>query len=173
VKGINKLTILDVFHKQPNGRWIQVASNTSLHGDEFARVMSAPRQVGDAEKNELLAVREAVWRDWFGGNTAGLTKVLAPELITIDQGGGSFGSLESNLEGSRGFAASGGRLARLVFPRTEFQAYGATIIIYTTYEMDLVSEGKTTTQKGAATEIFVRQPDGSWSHTGWQLAPSR
>jgi ketosteroid isomerase-like protein len=169
-KGVQKLTILDVFHKEPRG-WTQVASNTSLHGDEFARVMSAPRPVGDEEKKSVLAAREAVWRDWFGGNAAGLTKALAPELITLDSGTGGFGSLKSNLEASRGFAASGGKLTRLVFPRTEFQAYGATVILYTTYDMDVVADGKTNTQKGAAIEVFVRQPDGGWSHTGWQLAP--
>src|SRR5262245_48975142 len=30
-----KLTLLDVYHKEPGG-WIQVASNTSYHGDELA-----------------------------------------------------------------------------------------------------------------------------------------
>ena len=49
-------------------------------------------------------------------------------------------------------------------------AYGATAILYTTYELDLLVDGKTHTERGAATEIFVRQ-NGTWIHTGWQLAP--
>ena len=171
-KRVQKLTILDVFHKEPRG-WTQVASNTSLHGDEMMQQMSAPWFLGEDEKKDLLAVREAVWRDWFAGNTGGLGRVLAPELITIEHGSGSFGSLKSNLDASRGFAASGGKLTRLVFPRTEFQAYGATVILYTTFEMDLVgADGKSQTEQGAATEVFVRQPGGGWSHTGWQLAPA-
>jgi ketosteroid isomerase-like protein len=167
-KAQQKLTILDVFHKEPRG-WTQVASNTSLHGDDMMRQMSASRSMGDDEKKELLAAREAVWRAWFSGQTATLNKVLPAELITIEPDG-SFGTLNSNLDGSRGFAAAGGKLTRLVFPKTEIQSYGATAILYTTYEMDLLSDGKPTTHKGAATEVFVRQPDGRWVNTGWQLA---
>jgi ketosteroid isomerase-like protein len=167
-KGQQTLTILDVFHKEPRG-WTQVASNTSLHGDEMMRQMSASRSMGGDEQKELLAAREGVWRAWFSGQTATLNKVLPAELITIEPDG-SFGTLKSNLDGSRGFAAAGGRLTRLVFPKTEIQSYGATAILYTTYEMDLPSDGKPTTHKGAATEVFVRQPDGRWVNTGWQLA---
>ena len=74
------------------------------------------------------------------------------------------------MEGSRGFVASGTKLARLAFPRTEFQAYGSTVILYTTYELELVEDGKKNTQRGVATEIFVKQ-NGRWQNTGWQLAP--
>ena len=129
-KNTQKLTLVDVYHKGPQG-WIQVASNTSLHPDELERQASRFHRLSAAD---------------------------------------TFGTRASNLDGSRGFAASGGRLARLVFPRTELQAYGNTVIVYTTYEMDLVTGGKTSTERGVATEIFVRQ-DGQWLNTGWQLAP--
>ena len=163
------LTILDVFQKEPH-RWVQVASNTSYHGEELQRRASQLRLIGDGEKKELFAAREAVWRAWFAGDTKQLTSLLPPELITIEPSAGTFGTLQSNLEGSRGFAAGGGKLTRLVFPTTEIQAYGATVILYTTFEMDLVEGGKTRTSKGAATEVFVRR-DGRWINTGWQLAP--
>ena len=165
-KTTQKLTILDVFHKEPQ-RWVQVASNTSYHADELNRDSQA-RLLNDAEKKELFAAREAVWRAWFAGDTKQLSSLLPSELITIEQSG-NFGTLKSNLEGSREFAAGGGTLTRLVFPATEIQAYGATVILYTTYEMDLVADGKTQTRRGAATEIFVRR-DGKWINTGWQLA---
>ena len=170
-KSTQRLTLLDVFHKEPKG-WIQVASNTSLHPEEMDRRISQLRSPGEAERKAVLTAREAVWRAWFAGDTAALTALLPPELITIDAGSDRFGTRASNLEASRGFAAAGGKLTRLVFPRTEFQAYGHTVILYTTYEMDLVSAGKTTTERGAATEVFVRQGD-RWVHTGWQLAPAR
>lgn len=166
-KTTQKLTILDVFHKEPE-RWIQVASNTSYHGEEFERRGSQLRIMGDAEKKELFAAREAVWRAWFAGDTKQLSSLLPPELITIESSG-SFGTLKSNVDGSRGFAAGGGKLTRLSFPTTEIQAYGATVILYTTYEMDLMADGKTQTRRGAATEIFVRR-NGKWINTGWQLA---
>jgi ketosteroid isomerase-like protein len=167
-KRVRKLTILDVFHNEASG-WIQVASNTSLHPDEAEQESAQPRQLNDADRASLLSAREAVWRAWFAGDTTALGTLVPPELITIEPNSGTFGTLASNLAGSRAFAASGGRLTRLVFPRTEVQSYGATAILYTTYEMDLLSDGKTTTQRGAATEVFVRR-DGRWINTGWQLA---
>ena len=169
-KTTQKLTILDVFHKEPQ-RWVQVASNTSYHGEEFERRGSQLRVIGEAEKKDLFAAREAVWRAWFAGDTTQLSSLLPPELITIEPSSSQFGTLKSNLEGSRGFAAGGGKLTRLVFPTTEIQAYGATVILYTTFEMDVVEGGKTRTSKGAATEVFVRR-DGRWINTGWQLAPA-
>lgn len=167
-KHAQKLTILDVFHKEPAG-WIQVASNTSLHPDELARQVSTLRQLGDGERKELLAAREAVWRAWFAGDTDALAKLVPPELITLESSD-TFGTRASNLEGSRGFAASGGKLTRIAFPRTEFQAYGSTVILYTTYELELVDGAKKNTERGVATEIFVKQ-NGRWINTGWQLAP--
>jgi uncharacterized protein DUF4440 len=164
-----KLTILDMFHKGPSG-WIQVASNTSLHPEEMSRQTSSLRQLGDGERKALLTAREAVWRAWFAGDTDGLTKLVPPELITIDPGSDAFGTRASNLEKSRGFAASGAKLTRLVFPRTEVQAYGSTAVLYTTYEMDLLAGGRTNTERGVATEVFVNQ-NGRWLNTGWQLAP--
>ena len=168
-KNTQKLTLVDVYHKGSQG-WIQVASNTSLHPDELERQASRFHRLSDADRAALFAARDAVWHAWFAGDTAALLKLVPPELITIDPGSDTFGTRASNLDGSRGFAASGGKLARLVFPRTELQAYGNTVILYTTYEMDLVTGGKTSTERGVATEIFVRQ-DGRWLNTGWQLAP--
>ena len=168
-KFTQRLTLLDVFHKEPKG-WIQVASNTSLHPEEMARRMSQLRPLDEAERTAVLTAREAVWRAWFAGDTAALTALVPPELVTIEPGSDRFGTRASNLEASRGFAAAGGKLTRLVFPRTEFQAYGATVILYTIYELDRVADGKKTTERGAATEVFVRQGE-RWVHTGWQLAP--
>jgi len=169
-KSTQKLTFVDVYHKDPGG-WIQVASNTSLHPDAVFEIASQRRFLDAAERASLLKAREAVWRAWFGGDQAALTKLLPPELITIDPGSRTFGTLKSTLEGSRGFAAGDGKLTRLVFPTTEIQSYGNTAIIYTSFEMDLHSGGQTQTERGMATEVFVLK-DGQWLNTGWQLARS-
>ena len=169
-KSSEKLTFIDVYHKDPGG-WIQVASNTSLHPDAVSNLMSQRRFLDTDERAALMKAREAVWRAWFAGDRQALAKLLPPELITIEPGSTSFGTLESNLQGSSGFASSGGKLTRLVFPTSEIQAYGNTAIIYTSYEMDLQSGGKTRTERGMATEVFV-QKNGQWLNTGWQLAPS-
>ena len=169
-KGTQKLMLLDVYHKEPAG-WIQVASNTSLHADELEQMGSEFRKVDDAERTEILAAREAVWRAWFSGDISALTRLVPPELITIDGVAGAFGTRDSTLAGSRAFASSGARLTRLAFPRTEFQGYGNTVILYTAYEMDLENRGETRTERGLSTEIFVHHK-GQWVNTGWQLAPA-
>jgi len=169
-KSSQKLTFIDVYHKDPGG-WIQVASNTSLHPDAVSQLMSQRRVLGDGERAALMKAREAVWRAWFAGDETTLRTLLPPELITIDPESSGFGTLKANLEESRGFASSGGKLTRLVFPTSEIQAYGNTAIIYTSYEMDLQIGGNTRTERGMATEVFV-QKEGKWLNTGWQLAPS-
>jgi hypothetical protein len=168
-KATQKLTLMDVYHKEPGG-WMQVASNTSLHPDAVFAIGSDSRRLDPDERASLLKAREAVWRAWFGGDRATLTKLLPPELITIEPGSEKLGTLTSTLDGSREFAAGGGKLVRLVFPTTEIQAYGNTAIIYTSYEMELVTGGKSRTERGMATEVFV-QKDGQWLNTGWQLGP--
>lgn len=133
--------------------------------------MSQPHPLTDEERTTVLAAREAVWRAWFAGDIDTLAKLVPAELITIEPDSDAFGTRESTLAGSRSHAASGAKLTRLVFPRTQFQAYGNTIILYTTYEMDILSHSQTRTERGAATEVFVRQ-NGKWLNTGWQLAPA-
>ena len=169
-KSTQKLTFIDVYHKDPGG-WIQVASNTSLHPDAVSEMMSDRRMLNDGERALLMKAREAVWRAWFGGDEPALKKLLPPELITIDSGSPTFGTFKSTLEGSREFAASGGKLTRITFPSTEIQVYGNTAILYTSYEMDLQTGGQKRTERGMATEVFVNK-DGQWLNTGWQLAPS-
>ena len=168
-KSTQKLTFVDVYHKDSGG-WIQVASNTALHPDAVADLMSAYRPLDQQERASLMQVREAVWRAWFAGDGNTLNRILVPELITIGQDG-SVGTRQSNLDHSRAFAESGGKLTRLEFPSTQIQAYGNTVILYSSYVMDLQSGGATTSEHGMATEIFVRR-NSAWVHTGWQLAPS-
>jgi ketosteroid isomerase-like protein len=169
-KTTQRLTLVDVYHKDPGG-WIQVASNTSLHPDAIDRLMSNHRRLGEGERASLMKAREAVWRAWFAGDRDQLTRLVPPELLTIEPDGtfGTFGTFTSTLEGSRAFAASGGKLTRLEFPSTEIQAYGNTAILYTSYVMELQAGGQTQTERGMATEVFVRRGD-VWVNTGWQLA---
>ena len=164
-----KLTFVDVYHKDPGG-WIQVASNTSLHPDAVSQLMSQRRMLDRDERASLMRAREAVWRAWFAGDQAALLKLLPPELITIEPGSTTFGTQKSTLDGSRAFAAGGGKLTRIAFPSTEIQVYGNTAILYTSYEMDLQNGAQTRTERGMATEVFVMK-DGEWLNTGWQLAP--
>jgi ketosteroid isomerase-like protein len=165
-KTTEKLTLVDVYHKEPKG-WIQVASDTSFHPEETERQTSRFRPLTSEERAPVLAAREAVWRAWYAGDTAALARLVPEELMTV--GSDAFGTRESILAASRRFAASGAKLTRLAFPRTEFQSYGSTVILYTSYEIDIAREGQTRTERGVATEVFVRQ-NGRWLNTGWQVA---
>ena len=170
-KSTQKLTLMDVYHKDPGG-WIQVASNTSLHPDAVFAVASQRRMLDPGERAALMQAREAVWRAYFAGDRDTLMRLLPPELITIEPGSPAFGTRTSTLDGSRRFAAGGGKLTRLAFPSTEIQVYGNTAILYTSYEMDLQSGGETRRERGMATEVFVYK-DGQWLNPGWQLAPNK
>jgi hypothetical protein len=166
--GTTKLTLIDVYVKQ-GSRWVQAASQTSLHPDSQEAHRSDLRTLGDDEKESLLKAREAVWRAWYGGDQKALMKLLPPELITLGDGN-DFGTRDPIVNASLGFAKSGGKLRSLTFPRTEFQAYGNTVIIYTTYALETEQNGTVQKEAGKATEVFVRRgPD--WLNTGWQLAP--
>jgi hypothetical protein len=168
--GTTKLTLIDVYVRE-GARWVQAASQTSLHPDSQEAHRSDLRALGDDEKESLLKAREAVWRAWYGGDQAALMKLLPPELITLGDGN-DFGTRDPIVNASLGFAKSGGKLRSLTFPRTEFQAYGNTVIIYTTYALETEHSGKVQKEAGKATEVFVRRgPD--WLNTGWQLAPGR
>jgi hypothetical protein len=163
----SKLTLMDIFAKE-DGHWMQVASQTSRHPDYQEQRMSELVPLNDAARKSVLTAREAVWRAWYGGDTAALNEMLPPELVTMESSG--WGERDGIIAASEGFAKKGGKLTRLEFPKTEIQAYGSTVIIYTSYELDVLEGNKTRTERGKATEVFVRR-GGKWLNTGWQLAP--
>jgi ketosteroid isomerase-like protein len=164
-----RLTLMDIYAKE-DGEWIQVASQTSNHPEYQQRLMSEHQVLPDPVRTSLLEAREKVWRAWYGGDTAALGELLPPELMTLSPGTDGFTGRDGIVAASRQFASGGGKLLRLQFPRTEIQAYGATAIIYTSYELEVAEAGKTRVERGKATEVFVRR-GGRWLNTGWQLAP--
>jgi hypothetical protein len=66
------------------------------------------------------------------------------------------------------FVRTGGKLSSIEFPRTEVQAYGNVIIVYSEYRLGMLIQGKQITQAGMATEIFVNR-GGTYVNTGWHL----
>lgn len=114
------LRITDFYTKQ-NGAWIQTGSDTDLHPESMEAQNQAPRTLGEAQKKKLLDAREAVWRAYFAGDRATLEKLLPEELLTIEAGGGEWGNRKAVLDGSAGFAASGGSWCDWNFPRRRFR----------------------------------------------------
>jgi ketosteroid isomerase-like protein len=161
------LRITDFYTKQ-NGSWIQAGSDTELHPESMAEQQQSPRTLSEPEKKRLLDAREAVWRGYFAGDRAALEKLLPEELLTLEPGGGDWGNRKAVFDGSAGFAASGGKLVRLEFPKTEIQVYGYTAIVYSSYLYELEQGGKRSTHSGRVTEVFVNR-NGAWVNPSWHM----
>ncbi|MGA9769935.1 MAG: nuclear transport factor 2 family protein [Blastocatellia bacterium] len=165
--GGSKLRILDVYARR-NGHWIQAGSHTVVHPQAIARQIAAPVDLSAQARERILKAREAVWRAWFTNDRATLEKMIPEDAIAIDSGTEVWGTRASILDGAKRFAEGGARLVRLEFPRTDFQMYGRTIILYTTYRYELESNGQKSTFSGRGTEVFVIR-DGEIVNTGWHL----
>jgi ketosteroid isomerase-like protein len=161
------LRITDFYTKE-NGAWIQTGSDTELHPESVAEEHQTARKLPDSDKKSLLEAREAVWRAWFAGDRAKLEKLLPAELLTIEPGSGEWGSRQSTLEGSARFAAGGGKLIRLEFPKTEIQSYGYVAIVYSDYLYEIEQGGQRSVNSGRATEVFVNH-NGAWVNPSWHM----
>ena len=159
--------IMDVYAKR-NGRWIQAASHTVIDPSWRAARMAMPATVPPPVRQQILEVREAVWKAYFSNDRATLEKLIPEEAIAINDGSERWADRASILAGAEGFAKSGAKLVRLEFPKTEMQIYGNTVILYTTYLYEIEKDGKRNTTSGRGTEIFVRR-NGQLVNTGWHL----
>jgi len=162
-----KLRIFDVFAKL-NGEWIQVGTDTAAHPDTQLADMGQLQTPGDADKKQLLDAREAVWRAFFANDRAALETMLPAETVAISPGSDAWSNRDEILADAGKFAASGGKLVRLEFPRTDVQIYGVTAIVYSTYEYELELGGNRSVHSGRATETFVLR-GGRWVNSGWHL----
>jgi ketosteroid isomerase-like protein len=120
------------------------------------------------ELKALDAIRKDVWVNWFGGDTAALRRVLTPELVAISPDSPHWQGLEATLAGSAGFKAGGGNLLSVTFDSTTVHRLGNVVVMFSHYALLLEHEAKRQTQKGRATEVFVRN-QGKWAHTSWHL----
>jgi hypothetical protein len=128
-------------------------------------VSAGAAEGGDAE---VLAVREAAWRAWFGGDEAALRAMLPEEFLAIGAGESEISDREKTIASSRAFQEAGGRLVSLAFPETRAQRFGDTVVLYGSYEATFVSGTEEKQMKGRLTEVFVKR-DGKWVHPGWHL----
>lgn len=130
---------------------------------------SAAQKPNDAE---LLRTRETVWRAWFAGDTSTLRQLVPPETIVMSGGEEQWKHQQDVLQASDEFHAKGGKLIRLVFPRTEVQHFGDIAVVWSTYTLEIDVDGKRTADSGRVTEIFVRR-DGRWTNPGWHTSAEK
>ena len=121
-----------------------------------------------AELTALEAVRKAVWVDWFSGDTAALRRSLAPELVAISPGAAHWQSLQESIAGSAKFKADGGRFISVAFDSSMIHRFGDAVVMFSHYRVITGGSQGERTQKGRATEVFVRS-NGRWVHTSWHL----
>jgi len=162
---LRRFRIMDIYAKR-KGNWIQVASHTAVDPNWQAEQMSQPRTITPEIRERILQKREAVWKAWFANDRATLEKVIPEEAIAIGDEGWS--DRAAIFASAKSFADRGGKLVKLEFPKTEIQAYGNTVIIYTTYVYEIDVDGKRSTSKGRGTEMFVRRGD-ELVNVGWHL----
>lgn len=164
---LRRFRIMDIYAKR-KGNWIQVASHTAVDPEWRAEQMSQPRTITPEVRERILAKREAVWRAWFANDRAQMEKLIPAEAIAINDGEEKWSDRAAIFAGAKAFADSGGKLVRLEFPKTEIQAYGNTVLIYTTYVYEIDVNGKRSTSTGRGTEMFVRRGD-ELVNVGWHL----
>ena len=122
----------------------------------------------DDVRKELLDAREAAWRAFFQSDPAAVEAILGPEVIAIQQSAEEWERRPRLLALARAINKQGVRILRLEFPRTEIQVFGDTAILYYTYIFETGSNGRSATDAGRGTEVFVRR-NGRWVDVGWHL----
>jgi hypothetical protein len=122
---------------------------------------------------ELLKVREAVWRDWFSGKSDALLKILPADFVGIGAGDGPVRNRAETIADSSGFAASGAKLTDLRFSDNRIQKRGNVRVIYCGFTFTTTDKaGVTNTVAGRCTEVFEHTSKG-WLHPGWHLDSGR
>lgn len=149
-------------------RRLAVASLLSL---PLATTVASAATPGSDE--ELLRVREAVWRDWFSGNRKALLEILPADFVGIGAGDGPFLSRAETIADSEGFVAAGNKLTDLRFSDNRIQGLGNVRIIYCGFSFTTADKaGASRTTAGRCTEVFAHS-GGKWTHPGWHLDSGR
>jgi hypothetical protein len=95
--------------------------------------------------------------------SAGFTVLDVP--IIISSGEEKWKNQADIFQSAIRFQASGGKLIRLEFPRTEIQRFGIVAITYSQYLYETEVDGKRSLTSGRVTEIFVLR-HGKWTNPG-------
>lgn len=129
-------------------------------------VRAVPTPAQKPNDQQLLRVRETVWRAWFAGDIQTVGELVPPETLVISAGEKQWKNQADVLRTSSEFHAKGGKLIRLAFPRTEVQHFGDVAVVWSQYVLEIEVDGKRSSSAGRVSEIFVWQ-HGRWTNAGW------
>lgn len=118
------------------------------------------------DDEQLLRVRETVWRAWFSNDTKTLKELVPPETIVISGGEEKWKHQAEVFQSAADFQASGGKLIHLEFLHTETQHFGDVAIVWSSYQVETETKGKRSVSVGRASEVFVFR-NGRWTNPGW------
>jgi ketosteroid isomerase-like protein len=138
----------------------------TLIAGAFAMTAGSSVTATPDERTELLKVREAVWRAWFANDTKALEQLVPADTVVLDGGEPHWQKQADVFKDAANFQASGGKLVRLEFPRTEVQNFGDVAVTYSDFAYEIEQNGKRSTTSGRAMEVFVRR-HGKWTNPGW------
>jgi ketosteroid isomerase-like protein len=138
----------------------------------FATIGSATLSAQKQGDEELLQVREAVWRAWFANDTKTLQALVPTDTIVISGGEEKWKHQVEVFQSAADFQSAGGKLIRLEFPHTEVQHFGDVAIVWSNYLVEVETNSKRSVSSGRASEIFVRR-DGKWTNPGWHTDSTR
>jgi ketosteroid isomerase-like protein len=110
-------------------------------------------------RQELLGIREAIWRAWFANDTVQLAEFLDPRLLSIPPTGSQWHGLQDVLRESGEFAAAGGRLVRIEFPKTQVESFGSIAVLHSTFRFEIERDGARAALAGRLTEVFELRDD--------------
>jgi ketosteroid isomerase-like protein len=115
---------------------------------------------------QLMRVRETVWRAWFANDTRALAELVPADTVVISSGEEKWKNQADIFRLAAEFQAGGGKLIRLEFPRTQIQHFGDVAILWSSYIVETEENGKRTVSSGRASEVFVLR-NGQWTNPGW------
>lgn len=143
-------------------------SGNAIDGSRQEKSAVQTSALTDEVRRELMDARETAWRSFFQKDLAVVERILAPELIAIQENSEHWVNRTRMIAMAKAMNEQGVHLLRLEFPRTEIQLFGDTAILYYTYIFETEGSGKSAIEAGRGTEIFVRR-DGKWVDVGWHL----
>jgi len=118
------------------------------------------------EREEILRVREKVWRVWFANDAKALEELVPSDTNVFSSREPKWKNQADVIREAAEFRAEGGKLVRLEFPRTEIQRFGDVAMVWSNYVVETETNGKSSVSSGRASEIFVRR-NGTWTNPGW------